>query len=134
MCGDCKSLAANVLSGIQHFVPNCRHHIAASWRLYSAWGRTELPTRAPPLPKLHMLALAAYCRDQQWTSTGILLVLGFHTWLRSGELFQIRWRDVQIDPFSGRGVIVLPLTKTSARTGAQESVTIHDPWVGRLIY
>eukprot|EP00971_Amphidinium_carterae_P031848 627255-Amphidinium_carterae.1 len=70
MCGDCKSLAANALSGLQHFVP----------------------------------------------------------------VFQIRWRDVQIDPFSGQGVIVLPLTKTSARTGAQESVTIHDPWVGRLIY
>eukprot|EP00971_Amphidinium_carterae_P146876 2910840-Amphidinium_carterae.1 len=64
MCGDSKSIAANTLSGIQHFVPACRRHIAASWRLYSAWGRTELPARAPPLPRLHMLALAAYCRDQ----------------------------------------------------------------------
>eukprot|EP00971_Amphidinium_carterae_P181368 3598188-Amphidinium_carterae.1 len=43
MCGDSKSIAANTLSGIQHFVPACRRHIAASWRLYSAWGRTELP-------------------------------------------------------------------------------------------
>eukprot|EP00971_Amphidinium_carterae_P196480 3899121-Amphidinium_carterae.1 len=34
----------------------------------------------------------------------------------------------------GQGVIVLPLTKTSARTGSQESVTITDPWVGRLLY
>eukprot|EP00971_Amphidinium_carterae_P333616 6468424-Amphidinium_carterae.1 len=36
--GEPRSLVANTLSGIQHFLPVLRHKLPSSWRLFSAWG------------------------------------------------------------------------------------------------
>ena len=132
--GDPKSWAANAISGIQHFIPSARHHLPGSWRLYGPWSRREMPSRAPPILKLQVYALAHYCREQRWFSTMLLLLVGFHTLLRTGELLAMRCQDVHIDPRTGRGVIFLPFSKSAARSGARESVEVSDAWIGRLLY
>eukprot|EP00971_Amphidinium_carterae_P349027 6490805-Amphidinium_carterae.1 len=132
--GDPKSFAADALSGLQHFIPSARHHLPSSWRLFRTWTRFELPQQAPPLPKLHVFALARFCRLQQWQSTMCLLLLGFHTLCRSGELFAIRKRDITINPITGQGVLFLPISKSGERSGHQESVSLRDPWLGKLLY
>eukprot|EP00971_Amphidinium_carterae_P117062 2318093-Amphidinium_carterae.1 len=115
-------------------MPRVRRHLVESWRLYSAWSRHELPDRAAPFLPLHVYALAQYCREQRWQSTVVLLLLGFETWLRTGELFSVRKHHCHIHPRLGTGVVFLPTSKAGSRTGAQESVSVADPFVGRCLY
>eukprot|EP00971_Amphidinium_carterae_P110487 2188676-Amphidinium_carterae.1 len=94
----------------------------------------ELPAQAPPVPKLQVYALAQHCRQQGWYCTMLLLLLGFHTLCRTGELFNVRKRDITVQPSSGRGVLFLPTSKSAERTGHLESVTISDSWLGKVLY
>ena len=61
-----------------------------------------------------------------------LLVTGFHCLLRTGEVTSLQRRQVDLRA-DGCGVIALPPTKATFRLGAQEMVTVDDPFVGRLL-
>jgi hypothetical protein len=132
--GEPKAWAGDALSGLSHFIPAVRKHIHGSWRLHSAWGKAELPARAPPLTLVLVYALAHYCRSKGWTDTLVLLLLGFHTYARTGELFSAKVGDFDIHPTTGMGVWRLPLSKSGQRQGSVESLTINDQWVGLLVY
>ena len=45
--GEGQSLAADVLSAIQHYQPSMRRCLNGSWRLFKTWQRFEIPARAP---------------------------------------------------------------------------------------
>jgi hypothetical protein len=92
--------------------------------VYAKWGRLELPARAPPLMELQVYAKAARARQEVCLSLFVLLLVGFHTWPRSGEPLATCRRDVEIDPRTGRGVIFLLVSESASRTGTQESVTV----------
>ena len=130
--GDPRGWASDVLSGLVHFIPGLRSHLNGAWRLHKAWGRAELPARAPPLSCLYVHALAAWASREGLFDTMILLLLGFHAYLRSGELFSLRQQCLQLQASTGRGVVSLPLTKSGQRLGVQESVTLDDAWLVRL--
>ena len=115
-------------------VNGSKKHIHGSWRLHSAWGKAELPARAPPLTLVLVYALAHYCRSKGWTDTLVLLLLGFHTYARTGELFSAKVGDFDIHPTTGMGVWKLPLSKSGQRQGSVESLTINDQWVGLLVH
>eukprot|EP00971_Amphidinium_carterae_P331288 6464771-Amphidinium_carterae.1 len=133
-CGEAKSEAANVLSGIQHFLPFMRHKLLSSWRLYTAWSKHELPRRAPPLSMELAYALAFDMYTQKWPFTALLILLGMHTALRSGELFSITVGSLQINGRIGLGVVVLPFSKNGTRFGMTETVPITDNWLGRQLF
>ena len=86
--GDPKSYAGDTLIGLGHFIPSVKPHLVASWRLHAAWGRSELPARAPPFTVAAQLAFEA-----GWPDTAVLFILGFHTFARSGELFAAKVGD-----------------------------------------
>jgi hypothetical protein len=132
--GEPKAWAGDALSGITHFMPSVRGHIHGAWRLHAAWGKAELPARAPPLTLTLTYSLAHYCRSKGWTDTLVLLLLGFHTYARTGELFNAKVGDFDIHPVTGMGVWRLPLSKSGQRHGATESLTINDQWVGLLVH
>ena len=123
--GDPKSWAS--VSGLGHFIPAVKPHLLASWRLHSAWTRAELPARAPPLTALLVYALAQLAFDRRWPDTAVLIVLGFHTFARSGELFAARVGDFVLQ--KGTGAWSLPLTKSGQRAGASESILLTDRFV-----
>ena len=77
-------------------------------------------------------ALAQRAFDLGWKDTGVLLILGFHRYPRSGELFQARKADFSFDS-KDHGVWSLPLTKSGQRIGARESLILDDSWVGGLV-
>eukprot|EP00439_Symbiodinium_sp_Y106_P001984 s9449_g1.t1 len=56
--GDPKAYASDTLSGLGHFIPSVKPHLISSWRLHAAWGRSELPARAPPFTVALIYALA----------------------------------------------------------------------------
>ncbi|CAK0841845.1 unnamed protein product [Prorocentrum cordatum] len=62
----------------------------------------------------------------------VLILVAFHCLLRTGELMSIRAEHVLISA-SHTGLAALPWTKSRARRGAQELVTVDDPVVGRAL-
>ena len=132
--GEPRSMAADALSGISHFVPHLRGCIRGSWRLLTAWQRSELPSRAPPLPKLWAYALAQYCFAQQWRCTGLFILLGFDTLARPMELFNATRSQFTFADDLTSGVWVLPHSKGGARGGCLESLPLLDPWIVKLLY
>ena len=102
-----------------------------SWRLHAAWGRAELPARAPPFAAMLVYALAQLALQWGWADTSLLLVLGFHTVARSGELFAARAGDFVLD--NKKGSWTLPLWKSGQRSGATEPLMLSDPFVIRAV-
>eukprot|EP00438_Fugacium_kawagutii_P020011 Skav203482 [mRNA] locus=scaffold921:365199:371984:+ [translate_table: standard] len=129
--GDPQGWASDCLSGLGHFIPACKPHLISSWRLHSAWSRAELPCRAPPFTPLVLYALAHQAVANHWTDLAVLLILGFHTFARAGELFQCKVGDFTFDRSSGTWS--LPLSKSGQRAGATESLLLTDPFVLTLL-
>ena len=57
---------------------------------------------------------------------GLSLRVAFFGLLRTGELLSLRAKDIYLNTPKGPAVISLGLTKSGARQGAAESITIHD--------
>eukprot|EP00438_Fugacium_kawagutii_P029860 Skav235139 [mRNA] locus=scaffold321:416835:420018:- [translate_table: standard] len=130
--GDPRGWAGDLLSGLGHLIPSVKGHLAGGWRLHAAWGRAELPLRALPFTPKLVYALAQSAFEHSWRDTGVLLVLGFYRYPRSGELFQARKADFIFD-HRGHGVWSLPLRKSGQRIGARESLVLDDSWIGGLL-
>lgn len=129
--GDPKGWAGDCLSGLGHFIPACKPYLVGSWRLHSAWGRAELPCRAPPFTPLLLYAVAQSAVNHDWVDLAVLLILGFHTFARAGELFQAKAGDFVLGPRSGTWT--LPLSKGGQRQGVTESILLTDPFVITLL-
>ena len=127
--GDPKSYASDCLSGLGHFVPQCKRCLVGSWRLHGSWTRAELPARAPPFVPVMVYALAQAAFEKGWEDLAILVLLGFDRYARSGELFFARKGDFTWNAAKTRAVWSLPLTKSGQRVGAHESLVIDDPWL-----
>ena len=56
--GDSKALASDCLSGLGHYIPQCKRYLAEAWRLHGSWSRAELPARALPFTLMIVYALA----------------------------------------------------------------------------
>ena len=69
--------------------------------------------------------------NHDWTDLAILLILGFHTFARAGELFQAKAGDFLLGPRSGTWT--LPLSKGGQRQGVTESILLTDPFVVALL-
>ena len=115
------------LAALQDHDPNLKKKLPGSWRLMKAWNTAEIPNRAPPLTlTCSMLYVVGVCSKTVLTF-GLSLRVAFFGLLRTGELLSVRARDVYLTgPPKGPAVISLGLTKSGARQGAAESVTIHD--------
>lgn len=125
--GDPKGWAGDCLSGLGHFIPPCKPFLVGGWRLHAAWGRAELPCRAPPFTPLLLYAVAQSAVDHGWVDLAVLLILGFHTFARAGELFQAKAGDFVLGQRSGTWT--LPLSKSGQRQGVTESILLTDPFV-----
>ena len=88
-----------------------------------AWNTAEIPNRAPPLTLTLLNALCGRSVLQDCPEFGLSLRVAFFGLLRTGELLTVRARDVYLTAPKGP---VLGLTKSGARQGAAESVTIHE--------
>ena len=131
--GEARSLGCNFLSGLQHKVPALKRHLNASWRLIGAWGRHEMPARAPPLTLELMEALCGEACKISRGDAAVVIYLAFDCILRTSELLSVRKQDVAIEPCGSSAVINLGLTKTGLRHGAAESVTTDNPVLCKLL-
>ena len=82
---------------------------------------------APSLRAISMLALV-----MGQVRLALALLIGFHCCLRTGELLNLRIRDINVSKTGGS--VALPVTKTSRRKAAAEFVTIEDPQLLKLLH
>jgi len=120
--GECRGYVGDAISGLTHFMPDLKGKLRSAWRLYSAWGRLELPARAPPLPMLILYGLAGHAIAKHAYALAVLLLVGWDCLLRTSELLALTVANITCSP--GEAVVSLPNTKTSQRTGAWEAVSV----------
>ena len=82
--GQSKEIAAFLISGVQHFLLTKRKFPGANV-LLRVWRLDERPNRAPVLPSCLLLAMVGACFHSLLYDVGIVLLLGFAGFLRTGE-------------------------------------------------
>ena len=119
------NIVADGLSGIHYFLPSTRRRLPVSWKLFANWRKIEVPSRAAPLPEGLCWAMMARALRQQDFDLASLLGLGFHCFLRTGELLSVRPCDILLR--GEKGIVTLPSSKGGTRHNVKESVTIFEP-------
>jgi len=126
--GEGRNLIGNLL------IPALRTQLPASWRLWRAWGRFELPARAWPLGPTQVTAMAAVAWEWGVQDVALLLMLGFHGFLRTAEILSLRVGQISWGTNGDLAFVALPNTKTQARKGAPESLTVVNPALAQLLH
>ena len=121
--GEGRNLAGDTLSAVQHFLHK-RRILTAAWGLFSAWGRLEVPDRAPPLPLQVLYAFCGLALSERKPALSAALALGFHCLLRTSELLTMRWCQVTLGA-DHRGVVTLPWTNQGRGAGLRR----WAPWM-----
>ena len=132
--GEGKSVANNTLAALQDRDPNLRRKLPGSWRLMKAWLTAEIPNRAAPMTLALLDALCGWSVMKGCPEFGLSLRVAFFGLLRTGELLKLQAKDIYITSPRGPAVLSLGLTKSGARQGAAESVTLHDTSVLPSLY
>ena len=122
--GQHKSLASDGLAGIQHFIPQALGRLKHSWKLAKVWQKLEPPRRVLPLSPLIVRAMAGAAWSLGFLAEASGLLLAFDAMLRSGELYQLRIKDIKF--YGTRAVISLGYTKTGKRNNATEMVVVES--------
>ena len=124
--GDSRAEASNFLAALQDFDPKLKNRLPGSWRLMKTWTTNEMPSRAPPLNEKLLHAMVGWARFHEHYAFALSLLVGFYCMLRTGELLNLRSRDIQMSSASSPAVLSLGLTKSGKRVGAAESVTLGE--------
>ena len=128
--GDSRYLAQDILSGLQHFEPQLKRRLMQSWRLIKAWQKHEIPSRAPPLTPSTLFVLAGWLH-QHVPEVALGVALGFFGLLRTGELLQIRHKDlICTHDFV---VIHLGSTKMAVRNAGVESTSFSHETISIML-
>lgn len=122
--GEPLNTVADCLSGLHHFIPMTRKRLPVSWRLFGIWRRHEVPSRAPPITADLILGMSSYHLQSGDFTFGALILLAFHCFLRTGEIFQLRSEDFLLG--KNKGIVSLPRSKGGVRHNTRESITIED--------
>lgn len=73
--GEGRSVASNVLAGLQDFDPKLKGTLPGSWRLMKTWTTKELPNRAPPLTEPILRAMVGWAYFSQHFNFGLSLMV-----------------------------------------------------------
>ena len=131
--GESRSLVGDLLSGLSHFFNPLRSRLPSGWRLWSAWGRLELPARAWPLLPDQLDAICWVAAQWDLIDVAIALWVGFDALLRTAEFVGLRVGQLHFKADLTACFVSLPETKGSARKGAPEGVAVKAPALVRLL-
>ena len=123
--GESLSLAIDGLSGLQDLRPRFRGHLALSWRLIKTWQRKEVPQRAPPFPEDILQSICGYFLSKKQHQISLAMEVAFYAILRTGELLNLKNKQIQVSTSCDCAILSLGATKTSQRSGVSDSVTLR---------
>ena len=131
--GESRSLVGDLLSGLCHHLNPLRTRLPSGWRLWSAWGRLELPSRAWPLLPVQLEAMCYVASQWEMLDVAIVLWIGFQGLLRTAEYTTLAVGQLHFQPDLNAFFVSLPFTKGSARKGAPEGVAIQHHGFTQLL-
>ena len=120
----------DALCGLHYFWPQVKGLLRGSWKLYKNWRRLEIPQRAPPMPRSVALAMISLFLEWNEPTMAFLIALGFHAYLRTGEILRLKCQDILLSPETG--VVTIKASKTGLRFNIDESVALTDSALWRL--
>jgi len=126
-----KGEAGTLLSAVQDRCPALKRHLPTAWRQFSTWRYLEPGTVRSAWPVILVLAVARQASLQGLWDVCLALLVGFHCFLRPGELAALRVADV-LGRMSlmglGRpiGLIAIWSHKTSRRSAKSHHVLIEN--------
>ena len=129
--GEAVNSIADCLSGLHFFWPEIKGILRQAWKMFRAWRRIESPQRAPPMTLLLAKAVIARAVELKDIAFAALFSIGFHCMLRTGELMEIQYKDLELS--SSVGIITLMSSKSGLRTGTEEAVSIRDSFVLNIL-
>ena len=129
--GESIAYIADALSGLHFFWPELKGTLRHAWRLFKNWRRIESPTEAPPMTLPVIRALLGRAVTLGDLPFAVMLALGFHCLLRTGELMAAQFQDLEFNQTCG--VLSLKASKSGLRTGSNEAVSIRDPITLQLL-
>ena len=122
--------AGHTLSALRRFYPPLRYKIPTARQFFTNWKSVHVPRQAVPMPANVALALAGVAVSIQEEALGLLILLGFTAFLRTGEITALRPQQIQVNIHLGQIILALPATKTSKNK--DESVAVNDPLLARF--
>eukprot|EP00435_Cladocopium_sp_Y103_P056632 s889_g19.t1 len=116
--------ASYLLASIQFMLPTMRRSMPLSWRLVKTWTKHEMPTRAVPLDAPVALAFAGLFWAWKEHKLAAAILVAFDFFLRTGEIFTVRRKDVEFFKFSA--TLQLLQTKSSGHQIHSERLLAWD--------
>eukprot|EP00972_Heterocapsa_arctica_P034651 5102759-Heterocapsa_arctica.AAC.1 len=74
-----------------------KRSLVLSWSLLSAWGKVEMPARAPPCSEQITLGLCGMALLSARVDLAVVILIGFHSFLRTGEMRGLGCGDILVD-------------------------------------
>ena len=121
---------SDALSGLHYYQPWTKGLLTRSWKLFSIWRRHEVPLRAPPMTEDVMVAFSGKAYLDGNFTFATLLMLGFHTCMRTHEMLIVSPADFVLG--SDSGIVTIAASKSGVRHNVKESVAITDRYVLEL--
>ena len=123
-------LVGDALCALQFYWGATKLCLRPAWKLYHNWRKLEIPCRAPPMSALIARAFVSHLVQLEEVAGAFLIAVGFHCYLRTGELLRLRFCDLHVT--GGAGVVSVQASKSGLRHNISEAVAIYDPMVQEL--
>lgn len=129
--GEALTRAGWLMSGLKRFYPRVRRELTTSQQWYNNWAREHTPTRVTPIPWRVLKAMVGLCVRLEWPRLGLLFLVGFIIFLRTGELLNLQRGDIQ--PHRRDSVVYLRIAQSKTFRNAQQSLAHTDPVFADLV-
>eukprot|EP00438_Fugacium_kawagutii_P003218 Skav200446 [mRNA] locus=scaffold1922:124146:126289:- [translate_table: standard] len=129
--GEALAHIADSLSRLQFYWPALKGCLRLSWRMFRNWRRIEAPARAPPITPAIVAAMVVLAVERNQLAFAVLVAVGFHALLRTGEFLSLQFQDIEFTEQCG--VISLKSSKSGLRTGTEEAVAVRDSLTLQLL-
>ena len=116
--------ATDTLASVQYYVPAIIGCLKHSWKMCKIWRAVEPPKRVRPFTPLIVLGLAGAALSLGAYDLCAILLVGFDTFMRTGELFSLLCGLVSL--YEAEAVIRLIDTKTSKRKCVDECAVVDS--------
>lgn len=116
--------AGHTLSAFRRFYPQARFKLPMAKQFFSNWKNSHVCKQAVPLPPEVAMGIAGAAVECQEYRFAAAILLGFLTFMRTGEIVNLQMTDLALFPQRHAIIVALPSTKTSKKH--MESVEVHD--------
>jgi hypothetical protein len=124
--GDPLSWGQETVAALELEVANLKGSLREPKRYLKCWEKLELPTKATPILRPVVHAMAYFALEDGQQRLALIMVLAHSLCLRTSELLALRFSDLTISPACASLVAYLGQSKTGKRKNKSECARCKD--------